>query len=174
MSIILSPISLMASSQLIRRHSPLTSFIGYFSRRSPWACSRTDAPFAQWAPRLNGLSQPGSCPTHTPFATSATTVQPTEQWVQTDFFSSTFPTTAPVAASAFFIMPGAVAMAAAPPAARPERLINVRRSMAPPVIPARARDKRGPFATPFVFLVNIDLLSLSCDDINGPNAHCAS
>jgi hypothetical protein len=37
---------------------------------------------AQWVPRLIGLSQVGSCPTQTPFCTSAVTVQPTEQWVQ--------------------------------------------------------------------------------------------
>ena len=37
---------------------------------------------AQCEPRLIGLSQPGSWPTHTPFSTSAMTVQPTEQCVQ--------------------------------------------------------------------------------------------
>jgi hypothetical protein len=36
-----------------------------------------------------GLSQLGSCPIHTPFATSAVTVQPTEQWVQTLFRMTT-------------------------------------------------------------------------------------
>ena len=84
-----SPISLIACSHETRTHSPFSFFMGYFRRRSPWACSRTAAPLAQWAPRLNGLSQPGSWPTQTPSLTSAITVQPTEQWVQTDFFSST-------------------------------------------------------------------------------------
>ena len=37
---------------------------------------------AQCEPRLIGESQPGSWPIHTPFATSAMTVQPTEQCVQ--------------------------------------------------------------------------------------------
>ena len=78
-------------SQLMRFHSPPSFFIGYFRRRSPWACSRTAAPLAQCAPRLNGLSQPGSCPVQTPLLTSATTVQPTEQCVQTDLIVSTAP-----------------------------------------------------------------------------------
>ena len=38
---------------------------------------------AQCEPRLMGLSQLGSWPIQTPFATSAVTVQPTEQCVQT-------------------------------------------------------------------------------------------
>ena len=45
--------------------------------------SRTEAPLAQCEPRLIGISQLGSWPIHTPFATSAVTVQPTEQCVQT-------------------------------------------------------------------------------------------
>src|SRR3954469_24673824 len=82
-SIILSPISLIAWSQVMRCHSPSTSFIGYLVRRSPCTNSRTEAPLAQCEPRLSGLSQAGSWPTHTPFCTSAITVQPTEQCVQT-------------------------------------------------------------------------------------------
>src|SRR5207245_2310421 len=49
---------------------------------SPCTSSRTEAPLAQCEPRLRGLSQLGSWPIHTPFATSAVTVQPTEQCVQ--------------------------------------------------------------------------------------------
>src|SRR5258705_13826204 len=64
-------------------HSPLTSFIGYFSRRSLCTSSRTEAPLAQCEPRLIGESQLGSWPIHTPFSTSAVTVHPTEQCVQT-------------------------------------------------------------------------------------------
>src|SRR6202040_2642048 len=75
----------MAWSQLIRVHWPPTSFSGYLSRRSPETSSRTEAPLAQWEPRLMGLSQLGSWPIHTPFATSAVTVQPTAQCVQTLF-----------------------------------------------------------------------------------------
>src|SRR5581483_8067689 len=84
-------ISLMATSQLMRVHFPPTSFMGYLSRRSPCACSRAAAPLAQWAPRLRGESKPGSWPIHTPFCTSASIVQPTEQCVHTVFFMSILP-----------------------------------------------------------------------------------
>src|SRR3954471_6651189 len=83
MLISLSPMSLIAWSQLTRVHWPPTSFIGYFSRRSPETSSRTDAPLAQCEPRLIGDSQLGSWPIQTPLETSAVTVQPTEQCVQT-------------------------------------------------------------------------------------------
>src|SRR5689334_23425236 len=72
----------MAWSHLMRVHCPLASFIGYFRRRSLCTSSRTEAPLAQCEPRLIGLSQLGSWPIHTPFDTSAVTVQPTEQCVQ--------------------------------------------------------------------------------------------
>src|SRR4030081_3254106 len=72
----------MACPQLTRVHGPPTSLTGYFSRRSPCTSSRTAAPLAQCEPRLIGESQLGSWPIHTPFATSAVTVQPTEQCVQ--------------------------------------------------------------------------------------------
>ena len=121
-----SPISSMACSQEMRTHSPFSFFMGYFSRRSPLACSRTAAPLAQWAPRLNGLSHPGSWPVQTPFCTSAMTEQPTEQCVQTDLRSSTAPV--PVAASAFVTEPPVAAIAVSPPIARPEFLRKVRRS----------------------------------------------
>src|SRR3954471_4659188 len=78
----------MATSQDIFCHSPLTSFIGYFSRRSPWTSSRTDAPLAQCEPRLIGESQAGSWPTQRPCCAAALTVQPTEQWVQRLFLTS--------------------------------------------------------------------------------------
>ena len=66
----LSPTSLIACSQLILWYLPSTSFIGVFSRCSPWPCSRIDAPFAQCAPRLSGESNTGSWRTHTPFSTT--------------------------------------------------------------------------------------------------------
>ena len=75
--------SLSAWSQVMRWYLPLTSFIGYFSRYSPWPCSRTDAPLAQCAPRLIGESNTGSWRTQTPFSTTASIAQPTEQWVHT-------------------------------------------------------------------------------------------
>src|SRR2546421_9116260 len=85
----LSPISLIAWSHLTRVHSPLTSFSGYLSRRSLDTSSRTAAPLAQCEPRLIGLSQAGSCSIHTPLATCAMTVQPTEQCVQTFLWTVT-------------------------------------------------------------------------------------
>src|SRR4051794_11427703 len=72
----------------MRCHCPPASFIGYFRRRSLCTISRMAAPLAQCVPRLIGLSQEGSCPVHTPFCTSAVTVQPTEQCVHT-FLRST-------------------------------------------------------------------------------------
>ena len=155
-SIILSPISLIAWSQPILFHLPPSSLTGYFSRRSLCANSRTDAPLAQCAPRFNGLSKPGSWPIQTPFWTSAMTEQPTEQCVQTDLTVSILPVAAGVAALAFVTTPPAkVDAAAMPPAARPDRRRNARRSIALPVNPVNAFDKRGPFATPFVFFLSI-------------------
>ena len=153
----MSPISLIAWSQLIFCHLPPTSFIGYFSRRSPWACSRTEAPFAQCEPRLKGLSKAGSWPIQTPFWTSARTEQPTEQCVQTDLMMSTLPAAAAgFAACALVTVPADRADAAArPPAAKPERRRKVRRSMALPVSPVSAFERRGPLAIPFVLLVSM-------------------
>ena len=85
----------------MRVHSPPTSFSGYFTRRSPLTSSRTLAPLAQCVPWLIGLSQPGSCWTQTPFCTSATTVQPTKQWVQT-FLRSSFGAPAAIGAASAF------------------------------------------------------------------------
>src|SRR5690606_37591084 len=146
----------MAWSQEMRSHLPSTSLVGYFRRRSPWPCSRTEAPLAQCAPRLNGLSKPGSWPVHTPFSTSAMTVQPTEQWVHTVLICWTAPAAAVVWASALVTMPPeSVAAAATPPAVRPERRRKVRRSMALPVSPLSAVDRRLPLATPLVLFRNM-------------------
>src|SRR6185312_886863 len=127
----------MAWSQPIFCHSPLTSFIGDFSRRSPCTSSRTDAPLAQCEPRLIGLSQAGSWPTQTPFCTSAITVQPTEQWVQMFFLISVGAPTIFGPACALRTEPSGINPNAAPaPAARPERRRNVRRSRTPDARPA--------------------------------------
>ena len=69
----------------MRWYLPSTSFIGYFRRCecSVMPCSRTEAPLAQCAPRFSGESNTGSCRTHTPFFTTASTAQPTEQCVHT-------------------------------------------------------------------------------------------
>src|SRR5437588_6294393 len=129
----LSPISSMACSQDTFVHWPFTSFIGYLSRRSPCTSSRTDAPLAQCEPRLMGLSQLGSWPIHTPFATSAVTVQPTEQWVQ---MFLRMVTCAPgggggPACALRTPLSGSVPSEARPPATRPERRRKVRRSSPP-------------------------------------------
>src|SRR3954447_23735303 len=113
----------------MRCHCPPASFIGYFRRRSPCTSSRTDAPFAQCVPRLMGLSQDGSWPTQTPFWTSAVTVQPTEQCVQTFLRICTLWPGGVSAALALRIEPSCTPpRAASPPAARPERFRKPRRS----------------------------------------------
>ena len=103
----LSPTSLIACSQLIFWYLPLTSFIGDFSRCecSCMPCSRTEAPFAQCAPRLSGESNTGSCRVHTPFSTVASTAQPTEQCVQTVRLTSVAAAAPSLAASALPIAP---------------------------------------------------------------------
>src|SRR6478672_2402782 len=87
----LSLTSFSASSQLARFHFPSTSFIGYLRRCSPCPCSRIEAPLAQCAPRLIGESNTGSWRIHTPFCTTASIAQPTEQCVQTVRFTSILP-----------------------------------------------------------------------------------
>jgi hypothetical protein len=57
-------------------------------------CSRIEAPFAQCEPRLIGESNTGSWRTQTPFSTTASIAQPTEQCVQTVRFTSTFTSSA--------------------------------------------------------------------------------
>src|SRR3954469_12899035 len=122
MLISLSPMSLIAWSQLTRVHWPPTSFIGYFKRRSPETSSRTDAPLAQCEPRLIGESQLGSWPIQTPLATSAVTVQPTEQWVQ--MLLRTVPCAPAGGGGPAFACrtrpSGSAPSAASPPATRPE------------------------------------------------------
>src|ERR1700757_3167192 len=89
-------ISSYAWSQLILCHLPPASFIGYLRRCESCVmpCSRTEAPFAQCAPRLSGESNTGSCRTQTPFSVTASTEQPTEQCVQTVRFTSSLPVSA--------------------------------------------------------------------------------
>src|SRR3990172_348388 len=84
--------SFRASSQEIFFHLPPSSFIGYFRRCESWVmpCSRIEAPFAQCAPRLIGESNTGSWRTQTPFSTTASMAQPTEQCVHTVRFTWTF------------------------------------------------------------------------------------
>src|SRR4051794_19883344 len=129
----LSPISFIATSHETRDHWPLASFIGYFRRRSPDTSSRTDAPLAQCEPRLIGESQLGSWPIQTPLATSAITVQPTEQCVQ---MFLRMVTCAPAggggpASALRTLVSGSAPSVARPPAARPERRRKARRPRPP-------------------------------------------
>src|SRR6185312_626719 len=126
----------------MRTQRPFSSFIGYFSRRSPETSSRTEAPFAQCEPRLMGLSQLGSWPIHTPFETSAVTVQPTEQCVQILLRMVTCaPAAAGGPASAFCTLRRGIAPSVArPPATTPERRRKVRRSRPPLDWPASAAE----------------------------------
>ena len=136
MAFIFAPISPMASSHDSRRHLPPDSRIGYFNRRSPWPCSRTDAPLAQCAPRLNGESKSGSCPVQTPFCTSAITPQPTEQWVQMERRNSTGASRFSICAWAPPARATICGASAAPPTAKiPERRKNSRRDSARPKTP---------------------------------------
>src|SRR5512138_1539765 len=122
-------ISSYAWSQERRFHLPPSSFIGYLRRCESCAmpCSRTEAPLAQCAPRLIGESNTGSWRTHTPFCTTASIAQPTEQCVQTVRLTSSLPSSA--LASAWPIMlKGSCAATAPAPTVIPERFRNARRS----------------------------------------------
>src|SRR6478736_8225251 len=148
-------------------HSPLTSFIGYFRRRSPCTSSRTEAPLAQCDPRLIGLSHAGSWPTQTPFCTSAITVQPTEQCVQTFFLTSVGAPTIFGPASALRTDPSGIKPSAAPaPAASPERRKKVRRSSTPEARPAAIPCKRALPADPSLRFINMCVVpSIAIDAI---------
>src|SRR5438105_69982 len=142
----LSPISLIACSQLMRRYLPSTSFIGYLRRCefSVMPCSRIDAPLAQCAPRFRGESNTGSCRTHTPSVTTASIEQPTEQCVQTVRFTSVLPVFVAAFASETTLSGNCEANAAAP-AVRPAPLRNARRStvFAASALTARASGLTG-------------------------------
>src|SRR6476661_2099638 len=157
----------MAWSHDSRVHSPLTSFIAYFRRRSPCTSSRTEAPLAQCEPRLIGLSQAGSWPTHTPFCTSAITVQPTEQCVQMFFLISVGAPTILGPACALRTDPSGIKPSAAPaPAARPDRRRNVRRSRTPEARPAATPCKRALPANPSLRFINMCVVrSIAVDAI---------
>src|SRR3954463_1251585 len=157
----------MATSHAIFCHSPLTSFIGDFRRRSPCTSSRTEAPLAQCEPRLIGLSQAGSWPTQTPFCTSAITVQPTEQCVQMFFLISVGAPTFSGPACALRTEPSGIRPIAAPaPAARPDRRRNVRRSRTPDARPAAIPCKRALPADPSLRFINMCVVpSIAVDAI---------
>src|SRR5215213_7568599 len=144
----------------MRCHCPPTSFIGYLRRRAPPTSSRTPAPLAQCVPRLIGLSQDGSCPTQTPFTTSAVTVQPTEQCVQMFFLISGLSTMVP-AAWALRTDPSWIdPMAARPPTVRPDCRRNVRRSITPEARPAATACSLLRLASPLLRLISMAQPSL--------------
>src|SRR6185436_2918267 len=122
-------ISSYAWSHDRRFHLPPSSFIGYFRRCESCVmpCSRTEAPFAQCAPRLIGESNTGSWRTQTPFTTTASMAQPTEQWVHTERFTSTLPSSALACASPIMLKGSCDATAPAP-SVIPERFRKARRS----------------------------------------------
>src|SRR5262245_24875865 len=131
-SSILALTSLSASSQLMRWYLPLTSFIGYFRRYSPWPFSRTAAPLAQCEPRLIGESNTGSWRTQTPFSTTASIAQPTEQWPHTVRLTSTLALRSPpcfLTSPALALRTSTSCDTAMPaPTPRPERRRKERRS----------------------------------------------
>ncbi len=146
---IFAVISSSAWSQLMRWYLPLTSFIGYLRRYSPWPCSRSAAPLAQWAPMLIGESNTGSWRTHTPFCTTASTAQPTEQWPHTVRRTTMSPLPSPAALpSAASALRISVSCEAARPAPTPmpERFRKLRRSIvgiAPARLVASRADRRA-------------------------------
>src|SRR5215831_11805572 len=112
----------------MRVHWPFAIFIGYLRRRSPDTSSRTEAPLAQCEPRLIGESQLGSCPTQTPLETSAVTVHPTEQCVQTLLRIVAPATFGPAAFASCTVASGKAPTVARPPATRPDLRRKLRRS----------------------------------------------
>src|SRR5450432_616294 len=139
-----SPTSLIAASHVIACHLPLTSFIGVLSRCefSCMPCSRTEAPLAQCEPRLSGESNTGSCRTHTPFSTIASTAQPTEQCMQTVRLLSRLVSVSAAASALPMRWYGNWLANAPAPATRPERFRNARRSIVGSVAP-ESRRRRG-------------------------------
>src|SRR3954469_11731132 len=139
---IFDEISSYAWSHVRRFHFPASSFIGYFRRCESCVmpCSRTEAPLAQCAPRLIGESNTGSWRTHTPFTTTASMAQPTEQCVQTERFTSALPSSALACASPIMLKGSCEATAPAP-SVIPERLRNARRSIV--LLVGRPRERRA-------------------------------
>src|SRR5205814_571515 len=130
-SSIFALISFSAWSHEMRWYLPSTSFIGHLRRWSPRPCSRTAAPLAQCAPRLIGESNTGSWRTQTPFSTTASTAQPTEQWPQTVRLTSIFLSPPLAHASPASALRTRVSCEAARPAPtpRPERRRKARLSI---------------------------------------------
>src|SRR5436190_3310311 len=163
MSSSLCEISSYAWSHEMRCHLPPESFIGYFRRCDSCVmpCSRTEAPLAQCAPRLSGESNTGSCRTHTPFCTTASIEQPTEQCVHTVRFTSSLPSSA-LASARSMMLNGNCEASAAPPTPIPERLRKPRRSMVFPATADTARVSRARGAS-WVVALRVSSMALSSD-----------
>src|SRR5688572_18457387 len=126
-------------------------------------CSRTEAPFAQCAPRLIGESNTGSWRTQTPFSTCASIAQPTEQCVHTVRLISTLPAGFSSFASAIPItLNGSWVAIPAAPAVIPERFRNVRRSIVFAITPASPRARRDGEVT-LAFAVLVSSIAFSSD-----------
>src|SRR4030095_2741724 len=167
-------ISSSAWSQLIFWYLPLTSLTGVLRRIecSCIPCSRTEAPFAQCAPRLSGESNTGSCRVHTPFSTVASIAHPTEQCRHTVRLTSTL-VAASAAASTLPMPPYGSWLANAPaPATRPERFKNVRRSIPATGTPVRRR-RRGPAAATLPFF-RVSSMILPLLELCPTVLHCGS
>src|SRR3972149_7018374 len=115
----------------MRFHLPPSSFTGYLRRCESCVmpCSRTAAPLAQCAPRLIGESNTGSWRTHTPFTTTASIAQPTEQFVHPVRLTSVLPAALSCASALPIMLNGNCEAAAPAPSVTPERLRKVRRSL---------------------------------------------
>src|SRR5258708_3358811 len=124
-------------------------------------CSRTEAPLAQCAPRLSGESNTGSCRTHTPFCTTASTEQPTEQCVHTVRFTSTVPCS-PFASAVPIIQNGNCAATAPAPTPTPEPFRNVRRSMIFAGTPETPRESR-PCGAAWLLALRVNSMGRSSD-----------
>src|SRR5688572_9483727 len=137
-------ISLYASSHETRFHLPPSSFMGVFRRCESCVmpCSRIEAPLAQCAPRLNGESNTGSWRTHTPFCTTASMAQPTEQCVHTVRLVSVFFASALCASASPMMLNGTWKATAPAPTVTPERLRKPRRSIVFGSTPERLRESR--------------------------------
>src|SRR3954469_20973125 len=155
-------ISSLAWSQLPFGHLPPSSFIGDFRRYESCVmpCSRTDAPLAQCPPRLRGESNTGSWRIQTPFCTTASIAQPTEQCVQTVRFTSTLAPASSFAWASCIIENGSCDATAPAPTVTPERLRKARRSMVFTAIDERPRDRRG-WATAWLVALRVRSMGYS-------------
>src|SRR5258708_22993933 len=107
--------------------------MGFFGGGWPARGRVAAAPLPEWGPRLFGFSQVGPWPIHTPFATSAVTVQPTEQCVQIFLrIATAAPGGGGGPASALRTAPsGRAPSVARPPPPRPDRASKPPRSRPP-------------------------------------------